>query len=93
MPSVPQDLYYEHLPDATCLENCVARRGILIEPQPLLYGVLANLIDALCDIVEQSSFAICCPLTLANVFLIEGGTQVVLGRVRWGERLSPLEDR
>ncbi len=82
-----QQLFFEHFPDAVRLDVLLQRHGVLIEPQPLLYSVLAQTISGMIDLVQMSTFAIRSPLSLRNVFLAERGSRVVLGHMDWGEQM------
>lgn len=80
------ELYYEHHCDAVCLGKMVKRCGPLSHPQPLLAAVLSQTLAALVDLHEQCTVNVEAPLTADNVFLVDGGARVVLGRIAWGAK-------
>jgi len=89
--SKDRKLYFEHFTDAQCLGVLIEKYGVLIEPQPLLYSIISQVLVALRDILEQCTFEILSPLSLNNVFLVNNGTKVILGGIHWGEKYSLLQ--
>jgi hypothetical protein len=80
------ELFFEHLVGAVSVEQLLHKHGVLVEPQPLLQSIAAQACEALADVLEQSTFELLAPISAHNLFLVNDGARVVLGRLEWGDR-------
>ena len=80
------ELFFEHLVGAVSVEQLLHKHGVLVEPQPLLQSIAAQACEALADVLEQSTFELISPISARNLFLVNDGARVVLGRLEWGDR-------
>lgn len=84
--SKTSELYYEYLPKSISLASFLNRAGPLLESQPLFASIISQTLAAFCDLAEQSTFRIIKNLSPENIFLLDHGTKVILGRIAWGDK-------
>jgi len=76
-------LYFQHFADAVSLKVLLNRFGHMKEKSPIFISTLSQIVNAFGDLVEMTTFKWQGKLSTGNVFLVDEGSRVIIGKVRW----------
>jgi len=67
------------------------KHGIFNESQPLFQSIVRQTLSGFSDIVCQSTFSITRSVDIKQLFLTEGGSRLLFGKIAWGSKCIASE--